>query len=192
MIRKCLFLLMLTFLTACQSGEKPVSFIGTDITGAEFDKPFTLTDHTGQERTMSDFKGKVVVMFFGYTHCPDVCPTTMSDLKQTMKLLSSDANQVQVLFITVDPERDTQEVLAKYVPYFDKRFIGLTGTLEQVAGVMGSYKIFSTKVNSASAGSYTIDHSAGLYVFDKTGRPRIYMGYGQKPAEIAHDIKELL
>jgi protein SCO1 len=116
----------------------------------------------------------------------------MSDLKQTMKLLGSDADQVQVLFITVDPERDTQEVLAKYVPYFDKRFIGLTGTLEQVAGVMGSYKIFSTKVNSASAGSYTIDHSAGLYVFDKTGRPRIYMGYGQKPAEIAHDIKELL
>lgn len=192
MMRKWLFLILLTFLTACQSGQKQVSFIGTDITGAEFDAPFTLTDHTGKIRTMSDFKNKVVVLFFGYTHCPDVCPTTMSDLKQTMKVLGNDADQVQVIFITVDPERDTQEVLAKYVPYFDKRFIGLTGSLEQVAKTMGSYKIFSTKVKSASTGSYTIDHSAGIYVFDKTGKARIYMSYGQKPADIAHDIEQLL
>ncbi|MDX1915239.1 MAG: SCO family protein [Methylophilus sp.] len=191
-MRKWLFLLLLTMLTACSAGQKTASFIGTDITGAQFGAPLTLTDHTGKLRAMSDFKGKVVVMFFGYTHCPDVCPTTMSDLKQTMKLLGSDADQVQVLFVTVDPDRDTKEVLAQFVPAFDKRFLGLTGTLEEVAKNMGSYKIFSRKVPSASSGSYSIDHSAGLYVFDKTGTARIYMGYGQKPADIAHDLAQLL
>jgi protein SCO1 len=191
-MRKCLFVLLLTMLTACSAGQKATSFVGTDITGAQFGTPLTLTDHNGKLRTLSDFKGKVVVMFFGYTHCPDVCPTTMSDLKQTMKLLGNDADKVQVLFITVDPERDTKEVLAKFVPSFDKRFIGLTGTLEEVAKNMGSYKIFANKVPSASSGTYSIDHSAGLYVFDKTGTARIYMGYGEKPADIAHDIEQLL
>ncbi|MFA6041856.1 MAG: SCO family protein [Methylophilus sp.] len=192
MLRKCLFLLLITLLTACQSGQNHASFIGTDITGATFETPLALTDHTGKQRNMSDFKNKVVVLFFGYTHCPDVCPTTMSDLKQAMKVLGSDADQVQVLFVTVDPERDTQEVLAKYVPYFDQRFIGLTGTPEQIKQTLDSYKIYASKVESKGSSGYTIDHSAGLFVFDKTGKARIYMNYGEKPADIAHDIQQIL
>ncbi|EUJ11351.1 uncharacterized protein SCO1/SenC/PrrC, involved in biogenesis of respiratory and photosynthetic systems [Methylophilaceae bacterium 11] len=190
-MRKWLFLSLFLMLTACNAAPKAAHFIGTDITGAEFGKPLTLTDHTGKLRAMSDFKGKVVIMFFGYTHCPDVCPTTMSDLRQTMKLLGKDADQVQVLFITVDPERDTQEVLAQFVPSFDKRFIGLRGSLQEVSENMGSYKIFASKVVSSTSSNYTIDHSAGLYVFDKKGTARIYMSYGQKPADIAHDVKQL-
>ncbi|OYY50399.1 MAG: SCO family protein [Methylophilaceae bacterium 17-44-8] len=190
-MRKWLFLSLLFILTACNAASKATHFIGTDITGAEFGKPLSLTDHNGKLRSMSDFKGKVVVMFFGYTHCPDVCPTTMSDLRQTMKLLGKDADQVQVLFVTVDPDRDTQEVLAQFVPSFDKRFIGLRGSLQEVAENMGSYKIFASKVISSTDSHYTIDHSAGLYVFDKKGAARIYMSYGQKPADIANDLKQL-
>lgn len=190
-MRKWLFLSLFFLLTACNAAPKATNFIGTDITGAEFGKPLTLTDHTGKLRSITDFKGKVVIMFFGYTHCPDVCPTTMSDLRQTMKLLGNDADQVQVLFITVDPDRDTQEVLAQFVPSFDKRFIGLRGSLQEVAENMGSYKIFASKVMSSGDSHYTIDHSAGLYVFDKKGVARIYMSYGQKPADIAHDVKQL-
>lgn len=190
-MRKWLFLSLFFVLAACNAAPKATNFIGTDITGAEFGKPLTLTDHTGKLRSITDFKGKVVIMFFGYTHCPDVCPTTMSDLRQTMKLLGNDADQVQVLFITVDPDRDTQEVLAQFVPSFDKRFIGLRGSLQEVAENMGSYKIFASKVMSSGDSHYTIDHSAGLYVFDKKGVARIYMSYGQKPADIAHDVKQL-
>lgn len=190
-MRKWLFLSLFFVLAACNAAPKATHFIGTDITGAEFGKPLTLTDHTGKRRSITDFKGKVVIMFFGYTHCPDVCPTTMSDLRQTMKLLGKDADQVQVLFITVDPDRDTQEVLAQFVPSFDKRFIGLRGSLQEVAENMGSYKIFASKVMSSGDSHYTIDHSAGLYVFDKKGAARIYMSYGQKPADIAHDVKQL-
>lgn len=191
-MRKWLLLGLMLWMTACSSGPQTTSFIGTDITGAGFGKPLTLTDHTGKLRSMADFKDKVVVLFFGYTHCPDVCPTTMSDLKQTMRLLGSDADQVQVLFVTVDPERDTQEVLAQFVPSFDKRFIGLTGSLQEISENMGSYKIFASKVMGEGRSNYTVDHSAGLYVFDKQGAARIYMNYGQKPADIAHDIKQLL
>jgi protein SCO1 len=141
---------------------------------------------------MSDFAGKVVVLFFGYTHCPDVCPTTMSDLKQTMKLLGEKSDEVQVLFVTVDPERDTQEVLAKFVPSFDKRFIGMRGNAEETADTLKNFKIFYAKVPGKSANDYTVDHSAGMYVFDKSGKIRIYMGYGQKPVEMVSDIKQLL
>lgn len=190
-MRKWLFFGLLLTLAACNAAPNVTNFIGTDITGAEFGKPLALTNHHGKLTSISDFKGKVVIMFFGYTHCPDVCPTTMSDLRQTMKLLGKDADQVQVLFITVDPDRDTQEVLAQFVPSFDKRFIGLRGSLQEVAENMGSYKIFASKVMSSGDSHYTIDHSAGLYVFDKKGTARIYMSYGQKPADIAHDIKQL-
>lgn len=190
-MRKWLFFGLLLTLAACNAAPNVTNFIGTDITGAEFGKPLALTNHHGKLTSINDFKGKVVIMFFGYTHCPDVCPTTMSDLRQTMKLLGKDADQVQVLFITVDPDRDTQEVLAQFVPSFDKRFIGLRGSLQEVAENMGSYKIFASKVMSSGDSHYTIDHSAGLYVFDKKGTARIYMSYGQKPADIAHDIKQL-
>lgn len=184
-------ILLTTLLVACQQGSS-ASFIGTDLTGTQFGKPLTLTDHTGKLRSMNDFKGKVVVLFFGYTHCPDVCPTTMNDLKQTMKLLGDKANDVQVLFVTVDPERDTQEVLAQFVPGFDPRFIGLRGTVEEVAANLSEYKVYAAKVSEPGKSGYTMDHSAGLYVFDKTGAPRIYLGYGEKPENIAHDLRLLL
>lgn len=178
-------------LAGCQP-DKTANFIGTDLTGTQFGKPLSLTDHTGKLRSTNDFKGKIVVLFFGYTHCPDVCPTTMSDLKQTMKLLGDKANDVQVLFVTVDPERDTQEVLAQFVPGFDARFIGLRGTPEEVAANLAEYKVYAAKVSEAGQDGYTMDHSAGLYVFDKTGAPRIYLGYGEKPANIAHDLQLLI
>lgn len=185
------FMVMTGLLASCQQGSS-ASFIGTDLTGTQFGKPLSLTDHTGKLRNMADFKGKVVVLFFGYTHCPDVCPTTMSDLKQTMKLLGDKANDVQVLFVTVDPERDTQEVLAQFVPGFDPRFIGLRGTVAEVAANLSEYKVYAAKVSEPGKSGYTMDHSAGLYVFDKTGAPRIYLGYGEKPENIAHDLQLLL
>ena len=184
-------ILLTALLVACQQGSS-ASFIGTDLTGTQFGKPLSLTDHTGKLRNMNDFKGKVVVLFFGYTHCPDVCPTTMSDLKQTMKLLGDKADDVQVLFVTVDPERDTQEVLAQFVPGFDPRFIGLRGTVEEVAANLSEYKVYAAKVSEPGKSGYTMDHSAGVYVFDKTGAPRIYLGYGEKPENIAHDLRLLL
>lgn len=187
---------LILFLSACnpnaQSGSGNTDFVGTDITGADFPKPLALTDHNGKKRTMEDFKGKVVALFFGYTHCPDVCPTTMLELKQAMKLLGDKADDVQVLFVTVDPERDTQEMLAQFVPAFDKRFIGLWGSLQETAEMMGNFKVYYSKVQSQSKSDYTIDHSAGVYVFDKTGKVRLYLTYGQKPADIASDFKKLM
>ncbi|MES2181616.1 MAG: SCO family protein, partial [Pseudomonadota bacterium] len=152
----------------------------------------SLTDHTGKQRTLADFKGKAVVLFFGYTHCPDVCPTTMADLKQTMKMLGNRADELQVLFVTLDPERDTQEVLAKFVPSFDKRFIGLRGTEQEIAATAATFKVYAKKVESQGKSGYTIDHSAGAYAFDKQGKIRLYIDYGERPADIANDIKQIL
>lgn len=205
-MKKLLLASLVLFLSACNpnaqsgtgnetssgTGNKTGGFVGTDITGADFPKPLALTDHNGKKRTMDDFKGKVVTLFFGYTHCPDVCPTTMSDLKQTMKLLGDKADQVQVVFVTVDPQRDTQAVLAQFVPSFDSRFIGLWGSLQETAETLGNFKIYYSKVESKTKGDYTIDHSAGMYVFDKTGKIRLYLDYGQKPADIASDLKKLM
>lgn len=185
------FLLLAMLLAGCQP-RNSASFIGTDLTGTQFGKPLTLTDHTGKLTSINDFQGKVVVLFFGYTHCPDVCPTTMSDLKKTMQLLGEQSNEVQVLFVTVDPERDSQEVLAQFVPGFDKRFIGLRGTMAEVAANLAEYKVYAAKVAEPGKSGYTMDHSAGLYVFDKTGAPRVYLGYGEKPENIAHDLRLLL
>ena len=191
-MKKLFIFTFFLLISACSPAKSPTPFVGTDITGADFPQPLKLTDHTGKLRTMSDFKGKVVTLFFGYTHCPDVCPTTMVDLKQTMKLLGDKADQVQVLFVTVDPQRDTQEVLAQFVPSFDKRFIGLRGSLQETAETLGNFKIYFSKVEGNAQNNYTIDHSAGMYVFDKAGKIRLYMQYGQKPADIASDISKLM
>ncbi len=197
-LSRTLFLLIgILLLAACnhsQGGnvDDSATFIGTDITGADFPKPLKLTDHQGQMRTMSDFAGKAVILFFGFTHCPDVCPTTMLDLKKAMKLLGEQANEVQVLFVTVDPRRDTQEVLAQFVPSFDERFIGLRGSLQETAETLGNFKIYYQEVPGKDGSSYTIDHSAGMYAFDKEGNVRLYLSYGQKPEDIANDIKQLL
>ena len=185
-------LLLIAALSFSACTPKPVAFVGTDITGADFPKPLALTDHNGKKRTMQDFAGKVVVLFFGYTHCPDVCPTTMVELKNTMKLLGDKSDEVQVLFVTVDPARDTQEILAQFVPSFDKRFIGLWGSLQETAETIGNFKIYFAKVKGKTEADYTIDHSSGMYVFDKQGKIRLYTSYGQKPADIASDIEKLL
>lgn len=180
-------------LGACGPDQpQTANFYATDITGADFAHDFHLTDHNGHARTLADFKGKAVALFFGYTHCPDVCPTTMADLASAMRLMGERSNDVQVLFVTLDPERDTQELLAQYVPSFDSRFLGLYGTPEQTAAVARDFKVFYAKQESAGHDGYTIDHSAGVYAFDKAGKVRLYFKYAQKPAEIAHDLEQIL
>lgn len=191
-IQYCLIAFLMLVLSACQPSAQDAQFSATDISGTDFAQTLTLTDHTGQRRQLADFKGKVTVVFFGYTHCPDVCPTTMADMKQVMKLLDNRADELQVLFVTLDPERDTQEILAQYVPSFDPRFIGLRGTREETAKVASDFKIFMAKVDNSGRSGYTIDHSAGLYIYDKIGKIRLYVPYGEKPANIAADIKKLL
>jgi protein SCO1/2 len=176
-------------LAAC--GQKQ-SFRATDITGADFGKSFTLIDHNGATRTLGDFKGKVVVMFFGFTHCPDVCPTTLQAMKEAMKQLGADADRVQVLLVTVDPERDTPEVLKQYVTAFDPRFLGLTGDSESVARTTKEFKVIAQKNAGSDPNNYTIDHSAGTYLFDTQGRLRLFMGYGQGPDVLVHDVRALL
>lgn len=182
------------FLVACLAGCTPdgPKFMGSDVTGSSFGKDFALVDHAGKPRTLGDYKGKAVVMFFGYTQCPDVCPTTMSTLAETMKTLGPDADRVQVLFVTVDPDRDTQALLAEYVPAFDKRFVGLRGDAAATEKVAKEYKVIYQKQPGATPDTYTVDHSAGVFVYDPQGRLRVYMSHGQSPQAYAHDLRELL
>ncbi len=184
-----LALALIAALAGCQPKHK---FENTDITGAGYGKDFALTDHTGKPRTLADFKGKVVAIFFGYTQCPDVCPTTMVEMMEVMKQLGDEANRVQVLFVTIDPERDTKELLANYVPSFDPRFLGLTGSKEQIAATAKEFKVFYQKVPGSSETSYTMDHFAGMYLFDPEGRLRLFVRYGQQPTPVANDIRALL
>ncbi len=184
--------LLAVLLAAC--GQQKASFRNVDITGAaDFGKDFTLTDHNGKVRTLADFKGKAVVMFFGYTHCPDVCPTTMVELKSVMEAMGPDADKVQVLFVTLDPERDTQALLAQYVPAFDARFLGMRPVDEAaLQKVTKDFKVFYAKVPGNSPNNYTMDHSAGSYVFDPKGQLRLFIRHGQGPEPIAHDLKQLV
>ena len=177
-------------LGACSPG-KP-SFHGTDITGADYAKDFALTDFNGQPRTLADFKGKAVVIFFGYTQCPDVCPTTMGELVQVKQALGTEGDKLQVLFISVDPERDTPEVLKAYMANFDPTFVGLTGTEEQLAAVAKDFKIYFKKVDGKTPTSYTMDHSAGSYIYDPKGNLRIYSRYGSGAQALQSDVKALL
>jgi protein SCO1/2 len=179
--------------TACDKlPGKQASFQNTDVTGLDYAKGFALTDHTGKPRTLADYKGKVAVVFFGYTQCPDVCPTTMAEMASVMQKLGPQADQVQVLFITLDPERDTPQLLASYVPAFDKRFVGLYGTPEQTAKTAKEFKVFYSRVPGKEPGSYTIDHTAGSYVFDKEGRLRLFIRHGGGADAIVHDVRQLL
>ena len=181
---------LLFLLTGC--GPAGPTFQNTDITGADFGKNFALTDHTGKSRTLADFRGKVVVVFFGYMHCPDVCPTTMADLKEVLGRLADDARRVQVLFVTLDPERDTQALLAQYVPAFDPGFIGLYGDLQATAKVAREFKVFYQKVPGSRPDNYTIDHTAASYVFDPQGRLRLLVKYGSGGQALISDLKVLL
>ena len=187
-----LLLGVLGALAGCDTTAKVEAFKSTDITGANFGKDFQLTDHNGKARSLADFKGKVVVLFFGYTHCPDVCPTTLAELALVMKQLGVDAKKVQVLFITMDPERDTPQLLAQYVPSFDPGFVGLYGDLDATARTANEFKVVYQKVAGSSPDNYTMDHSAGTYVFDQAGRLRLYVSYGQGATVLLHDIRILL
>lgn len=187
---KLFCLAVLLCLSACSDPKE--KFTNTDLTGLDYAKNFALTDHNGVARTLADFKGKVVVIFFGYTQCPDVCPTTMAEMASVMTQLGSLADKVQVLFVTVDPERDTQALLAAYVPNFDLRFLGLYGDQAATAQVAKDFKVYYQKVPGKTAGSYTMDHTAGSYVFDPEGRIRLFLRHGQGAEPIVHDLKILL
>ncbi|WP_211455229.1 SCO family protein [Collimonas antrihumi] len=168
------------------------AFINTDVTGLGYARDFALTDHTGKPRTLADYKGKAVVVFFGYTQCPDVCPTTMVEMADVMKELGPLASKVQVLFVTIDPERDTQELLSHYVPAFDPSFVGLYGDQAATDKVAKEFRVFYQKVPGKTPGSYTMDHTAGSYVFDPEGHIRLFIRHGQGADPIAHDLKLLL
>jgi len=186
-----LALLTLLGLTACRS--EGLSFKSTDITGADFARDFTLTDHTGRQRSLADFKGRVLVVFFGYTQCPDVCPSTLLRMKEVMAALPPDeAAKLQIAFVSVDPERDTREVLAQYVPAFDPRFLGLYGDLETTKAVTREFKVFYMKVAGSSAENYTVDHTAASYVFDRDGRVRLMLKHGESVENIVHDLRQLM
>lgn len=177
-------------LAAC--GQSTPQFESVDITGADYAHDFHLTDASGQPRTLADYHGKIVMLFFGYTQCPDVCPTTMADLKTVMQTLGTDADRVQVLFVTLDPARDTPALLSQYVPGFDARFVGLRGDEATTAQTAKDFKVFYQKVQGATPDGYTLDHTAGTYVFDTNGRIRLFIRQGESPAAMAHDVKLLL
>jgi protein SCO1 len=178
------------FLVGCS--PKPPTFKSTDITGAAFAQDLKLTDHTGQARTMADFRGKAVVVFFGFTQCPDVCPTSMTTLAEVKRLMGDQGKQLQVLFITVDPERDTLPLLKEYMANFDPTFLALRPEPAELKAVADSFKIYYRKAEGSTPASYTMDHSAGKYVFDTEGRVRLFSSYGTEPAVIAEDILTLL
>lgn len=179
-------------LAGCQPAPTSPTFQATDITGAPFARDFKLTDHNGQTRTLADFRGKAVAVFFGYTHCPDVCPTTLSDFAAALKQIGPLAEQVQVIFVTVDPQRDTPELLKLFVPAFHPSFLGMYTDAESLKQLANEFKVVYQKSSVKAADDYLIDHSAGTYVYDAKGNLRLLMPYGSSPDAIANDLKALL
>jgi protein SCO1/2 len=172
--------------------EPKAAFKGVDITGADYAKELNLPDQNGQVRKIKDFSGKLVVVFFGYTQCPDVCPTTMQELAEVKRLLGADGDKLQAVFVTVDPERDTTELLKAYVENFDPNFVALRPTPEQLPAIAKEFKIYFKRVEGKTPTSYTMDHSAGSYTFDAQGKVRLFNRYGMGPEALAHDFKLLL
>jgi len=177
-------------LSAC-TPDKP-AFKGVDITGADYAKDFSLADQNGQTRTMKDFSGKVVVVFFGYTQCPDVCPTTLQELLEVRRMLGADGEKLQAVFITVDPERDTADMLKAYMANFDPSFVALRPMPEQMQSLLKDFKIYAKKVEGKSPTSYTMDHSAQSYLYDPQGRLRLFNRYGTGAQAVADDARLLL
>ena len=175
---------------ACSDSK--VSFASVDITGADYAKGFEIEDHNGKVRHLTDFAGKVVLMFFGYTQCPDVCPTTMSEMIEIKKALGKDGERLQVLFVTVDPERDTPELLKAYMENFDPTFLALRATPEKLVALTKDYKIYYKKVDGSTPTSYTMDHSAGSYIYDPQGKLRLFTRYGSPKEALTKDIQTLL
>lgn len=182
-----------TVLAGCDSGSssKP-AFKAVDITGADYAKELNLKDADGRPRQLSDFKGKVTVVFFGFTQCPDVCPTTLAELAQVKQMLGADGARVQGVFVTVDPERDTPELLKAYVGNFGADFVALHGTPDEIKAAAKAFKVFYNKVPGKTDTSYTVDHTAGSYVFDSQGRVRLFTRYGSGAEALAADLRILL
>ena len=185
-----IFISFFMLISGC--AEKKPEFKGVDITGADYAQNFSMTDQFGKTRTIADFKGKAVVVFFGFSQCPDVCPTSMAELAEVKKLLGKDSDKLQGVFVSLDPERDTAPVLKAYMEAFDPSFLALSGSLEQTAAVAKQFKIYYKKVEGRTATSYTLDHSAGSYTFDPQGRIRLYNRYGSGVQALASDIQLLL
>ena len=179
------------FFGGCSDRPEAPKFKLTDVSGVDFGKELSLTDHTGKSRTLADFRGKVVTVFFGFTHCPDVCPTTLAEMAQVVKELGRDGDRVQVLFVTVDPERDTQQVLSQYVPSFNPGFLGLYGDAGATARAAKEFKVYYQK-QPVKDGGYSVDHSAGTYILDREGKLRLFARYGAGAPEMLHDIRILL
>jgi protein SCO1/2 len=178
---------LLVLAAGCDGGPK---FKSTDITGVDYGKSLELTDHTGRPRRLEDFRGKAVVLFFGFTHCPDVCPTTLAEMAQAVKQLGSDGERVQVVLVTVDPERDTKEALAKYVTAFDPRFLGMYGDMEATRRVAREFKIYFEKRKTGD--SYSVDHSGQSYVIDPQGRLRLLVRHDRIATDLPADLKTIL
>lgn len=189
MISRLFFILLIVLLSGCENAA-PSRFHASDVSGKYTQADFHLTDHNGQPRSLADFRGKVVVLFFGYTHCPEVCPTKLADLAQTLRLLGKDAERVQVLFVTLDPERDTRELLAQFVPAFDPAFLGLYGDMQATAEVARNFLVDYRK-NPTKSG-YTLDHTTFSYLIDAQGKVRLLAGERESSEWLAQDIRLLL
>ena len=182
-------------LAGCEPAGPPASkqvFRGVDITGAEYARSLSLPDPNGQLRGLPEFKGKVVVVFFGYTQCPDVCPTTMAELAQIKKAMGKDGERVQGVFVSVDPDRDTPEILKAYMASFDNSFVALRGTVDQTKAAAKEFKVFYGKVPGKTEGSYSVDHTAGSFIFDPAGKVRLFVRYGSGAEALTADLKALL
>jgi protein SCO1/2 len=182
-------------LAGCEPGGAPASkqvFKGVDITGADYARTLSLPDQTGTVRSLADFKGKAIVVFFGYTQCPDVCPSTMAELAQIKKAMGKDGERVQGIFVSVDPERDTPEILKAYMDSFDGSFVALRGTVDQTKAAAKEFKVFYGKVPGKTEGSYTVDHTAGSFIFDPAGKVRLFVRYGSGAEALTADLKALL
>jgi len=184
------FIILLLISTLLSCSDNNLIFNGSNLTEAKLDSNFELTSHKGEKKTTKDFKGKVVAIFFGFASCPDICPTTMVELKNIKSQLGKNSNQLEVLFISLDPERDTQKLLGAFIPSFDPSFIGLTGTIENIKKITQQFKVYRKKVKQGD--SYTIDHSSGIYLLDKNGKIRVRHPYGSKIKLIVEDIKKLI
>jgi len=189
--RHLLAALASAFAAAACTETKP-QFAGVDVTGADYAKDFRLTDTDGKVRTLADFKGRLVAVFFGYTQCPDACPTTMAELAEAKKLLGPQGDKLQVVFVTVDPERDKPEVLKAYMGNFDKTFLALRPSADELASVAKDFKVYYKKADGGDPKNYTMDHTASTYVFDTQGRLRLYERYGSGPQVLVGDFKKLL
>lgn len=188
--RNLSMLIFLVLLTACEQPKLPSPFHAADVSAKFSGADFQLTDHHGKQRRLADFRGKVVVVFFGYTHCPDICPTTLADMAQARRMLGAVADRVQVLFVTLDPERDTRELLARYLPAFDPEFLGLYGDAQTTAQTARSFSVTFQK--QATTSGYNLDHSSGTFLIDTRGKVRLLAPYGQRPEWLVDDIRILL